>query len=296
MRKCLISKSDLLFDKIAENCKLYIPVDAERNRVVYKMYESGMKMSDALKTDRSVKDFFFPQTENLMEFRTQGKNIEIVDIRSEKEDFAVFGVRACDVRSLDVLDKVFLSEPVDTYYAQRREHGIIISMACAAPSETCFCKTFGIEPEAPKGDIECYKTQDAFYFNAVTEKGKALLEKLDSVTEECDDKVVNEEKDKIAKIMKKLPLADLSCEAFGKDKTDKFFNAKEWDKLSESCLGCGTCTFVCPTCQCYDIKDFNNGNGVKRYRCWDSCMYSNLIPVLIAPSVLGRLIIPLEPE
>ena len=41
------------------------------------------------------------------------------------------------------------------------------------------------------------------------------------------------------------------------------------------CIGCGACTFVCPTCQCYDIKDFNTGNGVQRYRCWDSCMYSD---------------------
>ena len=36
-----------------------------------------------------------------------------------------------------------------------------------------------------------------------------------------------------------------------------------------------TCTFVCPTCQCYDIKDYDTGHGVKRYRCWDSCMYSD---------------------
>ncbi|MBR3964202.1 MAG: 4Fe-4S dicluster domain-containing protein, partial [Clostridia bacterium] len=33
--------------------------------------------------------------------------------------------------------------------------------------------------------------------------------------------------------------------------------------------------FVCPTCQCYDIKDFDTGHGIKRFRCWDSCMYSD---------------------
>ena len=49
----------------------------------------------------------------------------------------------------------------------------------------------------------------------------------------------------------------------------------KWKELSDACLGCGTCTFSCPTCQCYDIKDFNTGNGVQRYRCWDSCMYSD---------------------
>ena len=34
--------------------------------------------------------------------------------------------------------------------------------------------------------------------------------------------------------------------------------------------------FVCPTCQCYDIRDFDTGaGGIQRYRCWDSCMYSD---------------------
>ena len=75
--------------------------------------------------------------------------------------------------------------------------------------------------------------------------------------------------------MEKLPLANLSADKFGADKTKEFFDRPEWSELSQSCLGCGTCTFVCPTCQCYDIKDFNTGHGIKRFRCWDSCMYSD---------------------
>ena len=53
------------------------------------------------------------------------------------------------------------------------------------------------------------------------------------------------------------------------------FHSPVWDELAESCLGCGTCTFVCPTCQCYDVQDFDNGREVRRFRCWDSCMYSD---------------------
>ena len=274
MKKVLLKNSATLFNKIAENATLYIPVDLEKGRVAYKKYADGMVMSDALKTDRSAKDFFFPQTESLMEFKVDGKNIEVIDTRSENEDFVVFGVRACDVRSLEVLDKVFLAEPVDTYYKNRREHGVIVSMACSRPTETCFCGTFGIDASSPQGDIECYKTEDAFYFDAKTEKGKAILEKIADVLEDADDTAVNEQKAEIKKVLDKLPLKDLSAEKFGKDKTDEFFNSPEWKNLSQSCLGCGTCTFVCPTCQCYDIKDFNTGNGVIRYRCWDSCMFS----------------------
>ena len=53
------------------------------------------------------------------------------------------------------------------------------------------------------------------------------------------------------------------------------FNDPAWKELSQACLGCGTCTFVCPTCQCYDVRDFDSGNGIQRYRCWDSCMFSD---------------------
>lgn len=275
MRKCSLSNLSALFNKIAEVSALYIPVDTEKGRVEYKKYSDGLVMSNALKTDRSAKDFFFPQTENLMEFKTDGRNIEVIDTRSEAEDFVIFGVRACDVKSLEVLDRVFLAEPVDTYWANRREHGVIVAMACTRPTETCFCKTFGIDPANPLGDISCYKTEDAVYLEGVTEKGKALMARLEGVTEDCGLEAVEEQKKQISEVMEKLPLKNLKAESFGKDKTDKFFNAPEWKTLSESCLGCGTCTFVCPTCQCYDIKDFKGKDGVKRFRCWDSCMYSD---------------------
>lgn len=289
MKKCLLSNSNALFNKIAELNTLYIPVDLEKGMVKYKKFVDGMQMSDALKTDRSAKDFFFPQTETLMEFKTDGKHIEIIDTRKENEDFVIFGVRACDVKSLEVLDKVFLAEPVDTYYQNRREHGVIVSMACSRPLETCFCQTFGIDASAPEGDIVCYKTNDAFYFDAKSEKGKKILDQVNDVLEDCDDSAANAEKENIKKILDKLPLKDLKADKFGKDKTDQFFNSPEWKNLSESCLGCGTCTFVCPTCQCYDIKDFKTNTGVQRYRCWDSCMYSDFTKMSAGQPRLSQL-------
>lgn len=275
MRKCSLDSINKIFGKISETNKLYLPVDGSDGVAVYTKWEEGKEWSNALNTVRSPKDFFFPQVENLMEFKTSGKNIELTDIRCEAEDFVIFGVRACDVRSFDILDRVFLTDPVDSFYASRREHGVIVSVACSKPSETCFCQTFdNIDATNPLGDVTAWKTEDSVYFKANTEKGEAFMRNIESLTEECDDAAVEAEKEKIAAIMKKLPLKDLKADAFGGGKTDTFFNAPEWDELSATCLGCGTCTFVCPTCQCYDIKDFNTGNGVIRYRCWDSCMYS----------------------
>ena len=275
MRKCALDQLNAVFAAIAEKASLYLPVDQTDGSAAYKKWEEGTVWSNALNTVRSPKDFFFPQTEDLMAFKTEGKNIEVIDTRKESEDFVVFGVRPCDVKSFDILDRVFLSEPVDSFYASRRAHGVIVSVACTRPSETCFCKTFGINPASPAGDVAAWKTEDAVYFEANTEKGAALLESLGALLTDCDDAAVTEQKAKIDAVMDKLPLKDLTTDAFGGGKTSELFNNPAWDELSQSCLGCGTCTFVCPTCQCYDIKDFNTGNGVVRFRCWDSCMYSD---------------------
>lgn len=273
MRKISLEKIDSLFSAIAENNALYMPVDTKTG-AKYEKWENGKKLSDSLNTVRSAKDFFFPQTENLMDFKVEGKKIEVIDTRSETEDFVVFGVRACDVKSFDVLDKVFLAEPQDSYYKNRREHGVIMSLACTKPNETCFCTTFGIDAAEPAGDVVCYKTEDTLYMDAKTEKGEKLLNVLDGITDDADDTAVAKQQKVTRERMAKLPLASLKTDAFGDGKTKEFFDRPEWKELSESCLGCGTCTFVCPTCQCYDIKDFNTGHGVKRFRCWDSCMYS----------------------
>lgn len=274
MRKISADKLNTLFAEIAKDNALYVPQDTDGG-AKFEKWEEGSTLSAALNTVRSAKDFFFPQTENLMDFKMEGKNIEIIDTRKECEDFVLFGIRACDVKSFEVLDRVFLAEPVDTYYKNRREHAVLMSVACTKPQETCFCKTFGIDASEPEGDIVCYKTDDALYMDAKTEKGEKLLKSLEKITEDADESVAAEQKNMIKERFSKLPLANLSADKFGKDKTSEFFNAPEWSELSETCLGCGTCTFVCPTCQCYDIKDFNTGHGIKRFRCWDSCMYSD---------------------
>ncbi len=274
MLKISLSKIQELFAAIAADEALYIPAD-HAGQPEFMRWSEGMAMTDALNTVRSAKDFFFPQTEDLVSFKMEGKSIEIIDPRTETEDFVVFGVRACDARSFSILDRVFLVDPVDSYYANRREHGTIVSMACSRPAETCFCHSFGIDAAEPEGDAVCWKTEDALYIRANTEKGEKLLEKLRPIMEEADEAPVKAQQEKTREILGKLPLSSFTTEKFGGDVLLKVFNSEQWKSLSESCLGCGTCTFVCPTCQCYDIRDFKTGSGVKRFRCWDSCMYSD---------------------
>ena len=273
MRKLENAKRNAFFAALSAAYALYVPVDTNGG-AEYQKWHSGTKLSAALHTNRSAKDFFFPQTENLMDFKVTGKQIEIIDTRKEGEDFILFGVRGCDARSFDILDRVFLADPVDSYYQNRRAHGIIFSMACTRPAETCFCGTFGIDAANPQGDVVCYETEDALYLDARSPKGEKALAVVSDLLADGDEEAVNAQRREIAARLAKLPLAKLDAKKFGSGKTDAFFNDPAWDMLSASCLGCGSCTFVCPTCQCYDIKDFNTGHGIKRFRCWDSCMYS----------------------
>ena len=274
MKIVAVSDIYMLFAQISEKYHLYIPADDGISQARFLPYMEGMKLTEKLNTVRSAKDLFFPQIENLLKFKVQGKQIEIVDHRDPVDPFVVFGVRACDCRSFDILDNVFLhEEPADTFYKSRREQGIVITLACNAPEETCFCTSFGIDPADPAGDITVWQTEDAYYFRGNTEKGNALLDTMSLA--DTDDTAVNNQQANIHAITEKLPFGKLNLTGFDKEHLMELFNDSRWTALSEACLGCGTCTFVCPTCQCYDIKEFDNGKEVQRFRCWDSCMYSD---------------------
>ena len=74
VRKVSLARLDEFFSAIAHSERLYLPVDTAAG-AEYKEWAEGTKWSDALNTVRSAKDFFFPQTENLMDFKMHEKQI-----------------------------------------------------------------------------------------------------------------------------------------------------------------------------------------------------------------------------
>lgn len=267
-----------LYAKIAETMDLFIPVK-RADEVNYAVWKEGTDVSlETLKTVKSPKNAFFPQTENMMKFKTEGKNLEIVDVREgldEKKDFVLFGVKACDYKAIEVLDKVFLAEPVDTYYQMRREKSIIVTLACSKPEESCFCNVFGVDATAPTGDVTTWLDEQNLYWQSNTEKGDALTVLVKELLCDGGENEVNAQQETTKAVLAQLPFANLDLSRFKPENLNDLFNDDAWEKMSEACLGCGTCTFVCPTCQCFDIRDFKTSEGVIRYRCWDSCMYSD---------------------
>ncbi|MDD6762430.1 MAG: 4Fe-4S dicluster domain-containing protein [Clostridiales bacterium] len=273
-----IAKASLpqLYKAIAGSNALYLPVKKAGQTNYAPWTEDAEVDIETLKTVKSAKDAFFPQSETLYTCIRDGKKIRIEAEELINESFVVFGVKGCDVHGVEVLDRVFLSEPVDTFYAARREHGIIVALACNEPELSCFCKVFGTDCSEPEGaDVVTWLVGEDLFWKPVTEKGEALTGQIKELLEETDDTAVNEKKAEIKDIAEKIPNMHLSLDGWGRDDKLERFNSPIWEDLYKPCLACGTCTFVCPTCQCYDIKDYDTGHGVKRYRCWDSCMYSD---------------------
>ena len=278
MKKIAKAKLNELYAKISESMGLFLPIK-RAGEVNYAVWGEGKEVSlETLKTVKSPKNAFFPDSENLMKFKTEGKNIEIIDVRKdykEEKPFVLFGVKACDYKAIEVLDRVFLADPVDSYYQARREATTIVTLACSKPEESCFCKVFGIDATAPCGDVTTWLDENYLYWQANTEKGEALTALVADLLEEGGEESVATQQEATKATLEKLPFSALDLSRFKPENLNDLFNDPAWEEMSEACLGCGTCTFVCPTCQCFDIRDFKTSEGVLRYRCWDSCMYSD---------------------
>ncbi len=270
-----------LFGLISSSRQLFLPMEKggqfQFSRVDEHTDLEGVSL-DRLLTAGSAKELFFPQTQQIAAFRRRGKEIELTSAETLTSAFVAFGVRACDARSLEVLDRAFLGTPRDTMYEEKRSKGTVVTLACNEPEETCFCSVFSIDAASPKGDVETWIAGDTLYWRPGSEKGAELTQELDALLDPCSEEEPEgliQLKQQIRSIIGKLPLGRLSLEQFRPEALQELFDDPAWQKLSEPCIGCGTCTFVCPTCQCFDIRDFDTGEGVQRFRCWDSCMYSD---------------------
>ena len=275
MLKIAKERLNELYAKINETFGLYIPVK-KAGEVNYHVWGEGKEVSlETLKTVKSPKSMFVPQTENMMKFQTKDGNLSVEDMNFEKRDFVLFGVKACDYKAIEVLDKVFLADPVDTFYQSRRNATTIVTLACSKPEESCFCKAFGIDATAPQGDATTWLDNNYLYFKANTEKGEKLAEMLKAFASDGGEAEVQAQQAQTRAIIDALPYSNLDLSRFKPENLNELFADPAWEEMSEACLGCGTCTFVCPTCQCFDIRDFKTSDGILRYRCWDSCMYSD---------------------
>ena len=218
------SNQNALFKTLSNLMPLYLPIK-KAGEVNYGLFEENAEVSyQTLKTVKSAKDLFFPQSQDMMAFKMQGKNIEIIDVRKQEQPFIIFGVKGCDLKSFEILDKVFLSDPVDTYYKAKREAGIIFTLACSRPEESCFCSVFGIDASEPKGDATCFVDNKNIYIQANTQKGQKVVDGIKHLGQEVDKNCVEEIKNSIKEIIKKLPFTNLDLKRFKPENLNDIFN------------------------------------------------------------------------
>ena len=279
MYKIAKDKLPELYAALAKIGTLLLPCAHKNGQADFAPYSEAVTPAlEAPLTNRSAKDVFFPQVENLLTFKTSGKELALEQNEPASDLTIVMGVRACDARSFEILDKVFLKDPVDTYYETRRVNSVLIGLGCSAPEETCFCHAFGIDAGAPQTDVQTWLVEDSLYWQPVNMKGQLLTEKLleaGALTEANAEakQAVSAQQAQTKQILGALPLQNFKFnDELHKDEL-KTFHSSEWEKMAQGCLSCCTCTYVCPTCHCYDIRDYQETEErTQRYRCWDSCM------------------------
>ena len=222
-------------------------------------------LNHAHNTRYPPKALFFPQSEIMLKYNSRLGRFE--ESGSKTKPMLIFGVRPCDAMAFSLMDTVFLSEDyVDPYWKAKREDSIVIGFGCSTPPQTCFCTTVGGAPFSHTGlDAILTDLDKAFSVQVLTNKAENLFKNLPPATEDQ----INE----VKKIQRKA--TESMAPAFQtsglKQKLDLIFESPYWETIAESCLGCGICTYLCPTCFCFDIVD--EIQRKERIRNWDTCMF-----------------------
>jgi sulfhydrogenase subunit beta (sulfur reductase) len=199
---------------------------------------------------------------------------EAIDKNDDAENTVLFGIRPCDALALDYFDKVFVDERfVDPFYKKKRDKTLVVSMACEKPESSCFCSSVGDGPSGKIGaDILFHHLKTSLIFEPISEKGKSFLLQNKKLFREPTAKELeakSKQESASLKAMAEIPASAVHSSIGAKD-APAF-----WNELAETCLGCGVCTFLCPTCHCFDFYEEPFPSGSRKKRIHDACMFAS---------------------
>lgn len=261
-------------ESAAKAYQLYGPVE-EKDYHAFKALEKGeMPDFEMVNTRLSPKSILFPQSEKMLSYSLDEKEEDHHIIKEVEKDYsprAVIGMRPCDAKAVCLVNMNFDTPEVkDPYWVRALEATTVIGLGCDAPLSTCFCTSTGCGPYNEEGlDILLVDGGEDYLIKILSEKGEAFADAA-GWSEPSDDSALVEEKraaaeEKIVSAVNTDNLADsVILDLHG---------AGFWDDVSFACLNCGTCTFSCPTCWCFDIQDEVHGKAGMRLKNWDSCMF-----------------------
>jgi len=271
----LISKKDLLsFIDALIHDHIYevVGVKTRRERFAYDILDSA----EELRLDHDVtilppKKYFLPQYEHLMKYSLE-KPFQVQKEPEEKPRI-IIGMHPYDIIALEQSDLVYLDAQQDTFYKKRRENTIIIGADIQKISERSFAASMKTNVTATGFDLMLTNIGRNYAVTIGTEKGAKLLQKYTTTKNATatDIKKIKTVRDSIAKKYKRR--VKLEKSDWPKALADNYNHAL-WEERSDVCMECSSCTMVCPTCYCYDIRDESNLSlkDGQRIRTWDGCM------------------------
>jgi len=261
-------KVEQVLSRLAQSAEVYVPMQrgSQTAFFTWQSYNEDFDdlMLDILNVSLSPKHILLPQTEKMYSFKHEGTDISIDQVYENIKPLTIFGIRACDLKSIEYFDEVFLTKGfVDEFYKARRDKTAIIANACYNPGKTCFCESMGVSPtDPPVADVILREVTGGFAWDVKTAKGEEITNLIADLLEE-QGVSLSTVKPFVCKV-------DYDGVA---DKLKDMFEDPMWERYSEPCQTCGICTYMCPTCHCFDIQVKAWGNEGYRFRCWDSCMY-----------------------
>jgi len=255
---------------------LFVPVKDGDFHAFMPLSEGKIPDFDFQNTRLSPKSVIYPQSERLFEYTLDSADAEANILKESPKDFsprAIVGIRPCDAHAFQIVRRNFDNpEYRDPWWVRHFESTTLVGLGCNDPCSTCFCTAVGGGPFHEEGlDALVFDLGDRFLIKGVTDKGEAFLTNMNG-GKPADEAVLKEAEGLAASASKKITSSPPTDQLKGK-KTNDLFTAPFWEEVAFGCLNCGTCTYLCPTCWCFDIQDEVSGKKGDRIRNWDSCMF-----------------------
>lgn len=249
-----------LLEALAPFGEIHGPVLNDDDILVFGPVQSPADLRlDYQRTLLPPKKYLLPPRETILDYSPQaGYRYP----RMKEENIVLFGLHPCDLSGIRYLDHVFLVTETDALYQARRNRLTLVGISCT-PDEYCFCGDVGAT--GPLGfDLFLHSTESGWLMKPGTSRGEEIVARLalPSVEEElpspcaatCD-----------------VEEAILSASRRG----EIFPDSPLWDDFASRCLSCGACSLCCPTCYCFDVREYGdlNGETAQRIREWDNCLF-----------------------
>jgi ferredoxin len=257
---------------------VYASVRRERGAEYCNLKRAPAEAELALRDPRpsaSPKSFLQPAKERVAVYSAEGVNEE--ESCPACGERVLVGMRGCDVKAMEYLDKVFREgEFADPFYEARRAADVLITVDCVAPHETCFCTALGGKPFVEAGfDLNITPLAEGYLLEVGTEKGQAVVGKVAGLLTEASEAQVRQRDAVRQKAVEKLEAQNPGLRIT--DQVQEVLLGKQgseaWKEQAADCVECAACTFICPTCHCFYLYDQVAGpEEFERMRTWDSCI------------------------